>query len=126
METERTWLSERCRTSVEGLDVIQCLVNFIQLVASLLQNWAGTEHRSMGLHVLEREMGDIQVLFYISFHTVTISTFYYTQYNAYFSYPLHVKPNLRGSQASVGKPQFIQVGHRLLSCTGLQRGQFLS
>lgn len=41
-------------------------------------------------------------------------------------YLLHVEPDLGGSQASVGVPQLVQVGHRLLSCTGRQRGQFLS
>lgn len=41
-----------CITSVKGLDVVQGLINGIHLVTSLLQNGAGTEHCSMGLHSL--------------------------------------------------------------------------
>lgn len=43
-----------------------------------------------------------------------------------FVYLLHVEPDLRSSQTSIGEPQLVQVGHGLFSCTGLQRGQFLS
>ncbi len=53
-EEERTvnrhWVC--CSTSVKGLEVIQSLINGVHLITSLLQNGAGTEHCSMGLHGL--------------------------------------------------------------------------
>lgn len=40
-------------------------------------------------------------------------------------YLLHVESNLWSSQVSIGKPQLVQICHRLFSCVGLQWGQFL-
>ena len=60
VETKRNWLAKWCSTSVEGLDVIQGLVNGVHPLASLFQNCAGTEHCSVGLHVLDGETGDIR------------------------------------------------------------------
>lgn len=42
-------------TSVEGLDVVQGLVDGIHLVTSLLQDLAGTEHSGVVLHGLTAE-----------------------------------------------------------------------
>ena len=44
-------------TSVEGLDVVQGLVDSIHLVTSLLQDLAGTEHSGVVLHGLMTERG---------------------------------------------------------------------
>lgn len=51
-----SWHTKWCSTSVKGLEVIHGLVNGVHLVASFLQNGAGTEHCSMGLHGLQGQV----------------------------------------------------------------------
>lgn len=65
-----------------------------------------------------------QTYFQIIFLNVT--GFIKCLYECLCVYLLHVESDLGGSQASVRKPQLVQVGHRLLSCIRLQRRQFLS